>query len=76
MNVVSCDEHIPESERCIHMMKEHTRGAYSTLPFRIMLLQVIIKLFYWDIFWINIFPEDAGICKSVSPRPIITGLEV
>ena len=38
--------------------------------------QLIIELVYWDIFWINIFPADTGISKSISPRDIITGLKL
>ena len=38
--------------------------------------RMIIELVYWNIFWINIFPEDAGISKSIRPWTIITGLEL
>ena len=37
---------------------------------------LIIELVYRAIFWINTFPADAGIYKSISPRAIITGLEL
>ena len=51
-------------------------GAYITLPFRSMPQRLLIEMFYWVIFWITIFPEDAGIFKSISPRAIITDLEL
>ena len=36
--------------------------------------RLIIEIIYWGIFWINIFPEDASISKSISSQAIITGL--
>ena len=76
MSAVYHDEHIPEDAFCIHMIKDCMCGAYITLPFRSMPQQLIIYLFYWDIFWINIFPSDANIFKFISPWAIITGLEL
>ena len=61
MNVVSRDEHVPEFRRCIRTIKERMRSAYSILQLRSMLRRLIIKIFYWAIFWIYIFPADAGI---------------
>ena len=61
MNVVSCDEHVPEAERWIRTIKERMRNTYSTLTFHIMPRQLFIEISYRDIFWINIFPADAGI---------------
>ena len=61
MNVVSCDEHVPEAERWIRTIKERMRDTYSTLPFHSMPRQLFIEISYRDIFWINIFPADAGI---------------
>ena len=68
MNVVSRNEHVQEVEFCIRRIKERMRGAYSTLTFHSMPHQLIIDIVYWDIFWINIFPADAGISKSIIPR--------
>jgi hypothetical protein len=34
LNTVSNDEHVPEVERHIRTVKEHTRCVYTTLPFR------------------------------------------
>ena len=51
-------------------------GAYITLPFRSMPQRLLIEMFYWVIFWIAIFTEDACIFKYISPRAIITDLEL
>ena len=52
------------------------RSTYITLPFHSMPRRLIVELFYWDVFWINIFPADAVISKSISPQYIINVLEL
>eukprot|EP00957_Ditylum_brightwellii_P126491 9641993-Ditylum_brightwellii.AAC.1 len=34
INTSAADEHVPNVERCIRMVKERTRARYSLLPFK------------------------------------------
>ena len=74
LNTVSNDKHIPEIERQIRTLKEPTRGIYCTLPFRKIPCCLIIEMLYAANYWLNMFPCKGGICQTMSPRTLPTGL--
>jgi len=76
LNVVSRDEHVPEIERYNRTVKEHVRSAKSTLPFKRLPVRFLIELVAACIFWLNVLPAHGGISTTMSPRTIITGLEI
>ena len=74
LNTVSNDEHVPEIEWQIRTLKERTRGIYCTLPFRKIPRCLIIEMLYAANYWLNMFPRKGGICQTMSPRTLLTGL--
>ena len=73
LNTASNDEHVPEIERQICTVKERTRAIYCTLPFQKMPRRLIIEMVYAANYWLNMFPRQGGISKTLSPRALLTG---
>jgi hypothetical protein len=73
LNTASNDEHVPDIERFIRTLKERTRAIYNTLPFKKMPDRLIIEMVCASNFWLNSFPTEAGISRTLSPRAIVTG---
>ena len=73
LNTASNDEHVPEIERQIRTVKERTRSIYCTLPFNKMPQRLIIEMVYAANYWLNMFPRQGGVSKTLSPRALLTG---
>jgi hypothetical protein len=76
LNVVSNAEHVPEIERSNWTVKERMRCVYNTLPFKKMPACMIIEMVSGSVFWLNGFPPEDGILKTLSPRALIVGTHV
>ncbi len=76
LNTVSADEHVPDVERYIRTIKEHVRAIYNTLPFQKMPSRLLIEMVYSSVFWLNSFPANDGLSSELSPRTIITGMQL
>jgi hypothetical protein len=75
LNSVSADEHVPEIKRYIRTVKERTRCLYNTVPFKKMPSSMVVEMVHAGVFWLNMFPPEDGVSKTLSPRAIVTGLE-
>jgi hypothetical protein len=73
MNVTGRDEHVPEVERYIRTLKERIRSVYNTLPFKTIPRNMLVELVKYANFWLNSFPKEDGIFKTLSPRTMVTG---
>ena len=73
LNTASNDEHVPEIERQIRTVKERTRSIYCTLPFNKMPRRLIIEMVYAANYWLNMFPRQGGVSKTLNPRALLTG---
>ena len=76
LNAAAKDEHVPEIERSIRVVKERARSVYNTLPFSRIPFLMLAELVYSVTFWLNCFPPDRGIGGPMSPREIITGVGI
>jgi len=72
LNITSRNEHVPEIERCIRIVKERVWAIVNTLPFEQYPNRLIVKTVYNAIFWINCFPHKNGIYPTLSPHTIIS----
>ena len=73
INLASANEHVPEIERKIRVVKERCRAAQHGLPFQkipklltIHIVLQIVKLF-------NLFPTKDGISDTLRPKTIMSG---
>jgi hypothetical protein len=71
INTTAAKEHLPEVERKIRLIKERGRGIMNTLPFKKILRLMLIELVYYVVLWLNAFPANSGVFKTLSPREIV-----
>jgi hypothetical protein len=72
VNPASKNEHVPEVERAIRVIKERVRAVWNTLPYK--LTAVLLKrLVYYCCMCINLFPKENSI-GGISPRELFTGV--
>ena len=76
LNTTAANEHVPQIERQIRVMKERCRATRHTLPFKIIPLLMLIELVYFSTFWINCFPPKGGVSDHLSPRNLMTGTQL
>jgi Reverse transcriptase (RNA-dependent DNA polymerase)/Zinc knuckle len=76
LNVTSRDEHVPEAERRIRVIKERVRAIWNTLPFKRMPARLVIEMVYCCNFWLNCFPPSDGVSDTLSPRAIVDGSNI
>jgi hypothetical protein len=73
VNLASANEHVPEIERRIRVVKERSRGSRHELPYsRIPKLMTIYMVFN-NVKMLNYFPPKGGISTHLSPKTIISG---
>ena len=69
----SAQEHVPEIERSIRVIKERFRTLYHRLPFN-AIPKVMVKVAAMEcVKWLNSFPPRTGVSDFYSPRAIVTG---
>ncbi|KAI2499082.1 Reverse transcriptase (RNA-dependent DNA polymerase) [Fragilaria crotonensis] len=73
LNAVAANEHVPEIERHIRVIKERARSVVNMLPFEVIPARMIVELIYYCCFWLNSFPANGGISDTLSPRAIVVG---
>jgi hypothetical protein len=76
LNVTANDEHEPEIEWYIWVVKEQTRSAYNVLPYMKIPTVMIVELVIGCVFWLNNFPIIDGISSTRSPRNIMVGFNL
>lgn len=76
LNILARDEHVPEVERYIRILKERCRAMFNLLPFNRMPRCMIVELVYAMEFRLNVFPVHDGVSAHISPRELVTGLTI
>jgi len=71
INTTAANEHVPEIERRIRLIKERARGVLNTLPYKKMPQLILIELIYYVVLWLNAFPMKSGVSATLSPREIV-----
>lgn len=76
LNTAANNKHIPEIERYIGVVKEHTCAVYNTLPFTRLPACLLIELIYYAALLLNMFPPNNGVSTTISPRSLVTGFKL
>ena len=71
INTTVVKEHVPELKRKTRLIKEQGRGILNTPPFKKMPRLMLIELVYQVVLWLNGFPENSEVSKTLSPRKIV-----
>jgi hypothetical protein len=73
VNLTSANEHVPEIERRIRVVKERARSSRHSLPFNRIPRLLTIWIVFKAVKLLNYFPPKGGISDIISPRTIMTG---
>jgi hypothetical protein len=73
VNLVSTNEHVPEIERCIRLVKERFRDTWHSLPFerlpKIMTVHIVLNV----VKPLNFFSTKGEVSETMSPKTIMSG---
>lgn len=75
LNSTAANEHVPQIESQIRVVKEQARCICHTLPFKFIPLLMIVEMIYMSTMWINAFPPKGGVSTNLSPCNIMTGTQ-
>ena len=76
LNCCAAGEHVPEIERYIRTLKDHTQSAYNVLPFKNLPRVLLVHLLKNCTLWLNAFPAADGVSSMHSPHFLLTGREL
>ena len=68
------NNHVPEIERQIRVLKERTRACSHSLPFTHPPRLILIDMMHNAALWVNVFPPKGGV-STISPRSLTTGIK-
>jgi hypothetical protein len=73
VNLASANEHVPEIERRIRVVKERCRATRHRLPFQRIPKLLTINIVLNVVKLLNFFPPKGGISDTLSPKTIMSG---
>jgi hypothetical protein len=73
VNLATTNEHVPEIERRIQVVKERTRAVRHSLPYKRIPHLLMIWIVFGCVRMLNFFPAKGGISSTFSPKTIMTG---
>jgi hypothetical protein len=73
VNLASPNEHVPEIEWQIWVVKERSQDARHSLPFLSIPKLLMIHIVLNAVKMLNFFPMKGGISDTLSPKTIMSG---
>ena len=73
VNLASSNEHVPEIERRIRVVKERCRATRHSLPFPRIPKLLTIHIVLNAVKLLNFFPTKGGVSDTISPKTIMSG---
>ena len=73
LNITSANEHVPEIERRIRVIKERSRSTRHNLPFTYIPKAMVVAVVNNATPWINAFPPKGGVSTVLCPLTVLTG---
>jgi hypothetical protein len=73
VNLASSNEHVPEIERRIRVVKERCRATRHSLPFQRIPKLLTIHIVFHAVKLLNFFPTKGGVSDTLSPKNILSG---
>jgi hypothetical protein len=71
VNLASANEHVPEIERRIRVVKERARSIRHSLPFNQIPRLLLIHIVFNAVKLLNHFPPKGEISATISPKTIL-----
>jgi hypothetical protein len=73
VNLASANEHVPEIERRIRVVKERCQATCYSLPFMRIPTLLMVNIVLNAVKLLNLFPTEGGMSDTISPRTIMSG---
>ncbi len=73
LNLVSANEHVPEIERKIWVIKEWVRGVIYSIPFNSLPARMLVHAVLFVTKQLNLLPVKGGLLTKLSPKQIMSG---
>ena len=73
VNLASANEHVPDIERHIRVVKERIRATRYGLPFQQIPQLTVIHMVLLVVKMLNYFPPKGGVSTHISPKTIMSG---
>jgi hypothetical protein len=73
VNLASSNEHVPEIEHRIRVVKERCRATRHSLPFERIPKLLTIHIVFHAVRLLNYFPTKGGVSDTLSPKTILSG---
>jgi hypothetical protein len=73
LNLASANEHIPEIERKIWVIKERVRVVIYSIPFNSLPARMLVHAVLFVTKQLNLFPVKGGLLSKLSPKQIMLG---
>ena len=73
LNLASANEHVPDIERKIRVIKERVRAVAYGMPFNALPPRMLVHSVLFVTKQLNLFPVKGGISTQFSPKQIMTG---
>jgi hypothetical protein len=73
LNLASANEHIPEIERKIWVIKERVRAVIYSIPFNSLPAWMLVHTVLFVMKQLNLFPVKGGLLLRLSPKQIMSG---
>jgi hypothetical protein len=73
LNLASANEHIPEIERKIWLIKERVRAIIYSIPFNSLPAWMLVHAILFVTKQLNLFPVKSGLSLKLSPKQIMLG---
>ena len=70
-NLANAQEHVPEAECKIHVLKEHIHATYHGIPYKMIPQTVVCYMVMETTAKLNYFPAKGGCSNYFSPREIL-----
>ena len=68
LNTNTADEHVPQIERQIKVVKERVRSTWNSLPYKKVPNIMISRMVENSVSWLNALPVNSGIYCTIFPR--------
>jgi hypothetical protein len=73
LNLVSANEHVPEIEQKIWVIKERVRAVIYSIPFNSLPARMLVHAVLFVTKQLNLFPMKGGLSSKLSPKQIRYG---
>ena len=73
LNVAAAGEHVSEIERSVRTVKNQVRSMCHGMPYQRLPKELVKGIVRVGVSNLNMFPNDDGVSKVLSPLTIVTG---